>query len=186
MAEGLGDDALAASGGQVIVGKESKFRVFYRLVNTIYVLGIASVEQQGEEMHANAFQCAGIVNQAVTVLVAVCKGVDVTPDKLLRKYTEIYLALDMVLRGVGATRLASILASIQGEGVPHMVLSAIDVHVDRIVGMLSKDKLRSIWPTLMCSLWQLSSFLKRQSLQEMRLWLPSLPPHKHQGRAHKW
>lgn len=124
MAEGLGDEALAASGGQVIVGKESKFRVFYRLVNSIYVLGITSVDD--DDIPANSFECAGIVNQAVSVLVAACKGVDVTPGKLHRKYTEIYMALDVVLRGVSGARLATILASIHGEGIPHMVLSATD------------------------------------------------------------
>lgn len=126
MVEGLGDEALAASGGHVIVGKESKFRVFYRLVNNIYVLGITSVENDQDELPANAFECAGIVNQAVSVLVAACKGVDVTADKLLRKYTEIYMALDGVMRGMSAARLATILASIHGEGVPQMVLSATD------------------------------------------------------------
>lgn len=126
MAEGLGDEALAASGGHVIVGKESKFRVFYRLVNNIYVLGITSVDNDHDELPANAFECAGIVNQAVSVVVAACKGVDVTSDKLLRKYTEIYMALDAVLRGVNAARLATILASIHGEGIAQMVLSATD------------------------------------------------------------
>lgn len=122
--EGLGDEALAASGGQVIVGKESRYRVFYRLVHKIYVLGITSVEH--DDAASNSFECAAIVNQAVSVLVAACKGVDVTPDKLNRKYTEIYMALDRVLRGVGAARLATILSTIHGEGIPQIVLSATD------------------------------------------------------------
>ncbi|KAH7292067.1 hypothetical protein KP509_29G050300 [Ceratopteris richardii] len=126
MVEGLGDEALAASGGHVIVGKETKFRVFYRLVNTIYVLAVTSVDNDHDALPANAFECAGIVNQAVSVLVAACKGVDVTSEKLMRKYTDIYRALDVVLRGVSAARLATILATFHGEGIPQMVLSATD------------------------------------------------------------
>ncbi|KAI5062704.1 hypothetical protein GOP47_0023243 [Adiantum capillus-veneris] len=126
MVEGLGDEALAASGGHVIVGKETKFRVFYRLVNNIYVLAITSAENDRDDLPANAFECAGIVNQAVSVLVAACKGIDVTSEKVIRKYTEIYMALDVVLRGVSAARLSTILASIHGEGIPQMVLSATD------------------------------------------------------------
>lgn len=122
--QGLGDDPLAASSGQVIVGKESKYRIVYRLVNSIYVLGITSADQDVNVN--NVFECTGIVNQAVSVVVAACRGVDVTPDKLHRKYTEIYMALDIVLRGVSSTRLATILTSIHGEGIAKMVLSAID------------------------------------------------------------
>lgn len=122
--QGLGDDPLAASSGQVIVGKESKYRVVYRLVNSIYVLGITSADQDVNVN--NVFECTGIVNQAVSVVVAACRGVDVTPDKLHRKYTEIYMALDIVLRGASSTRLATILTSIHGEGIAKMVLSAID------------------------------------------------------------
>jgi hypothetical protein len=122
--QGLGDDPLAASSGQVIVGKESKYRIVYRLVNTLYVLGITSADQDVNVN--NIFECTGIVNQAVSVVVAACRGVDVTPDKLHRKYTEIYMALDIVLRGASSTRLAAILTSIHGEGIAKMVLSAID------------------------------------------------------------
>ncbi|MCO5589106.1 hypothetical protein L7F22_043072 [Adiantum nelumboides] len=100
MVEGLGDEALAASGGHVVVGKEIKFRVFYRLVNNIYVLVITSADNDRDDLPANAFECAGVVNQAVSVLVAACKGVDVTSEKVIRKYTEIYMALDVVLRGL--------------------------------------------------------------------------------------
>eukprot|EP00249_Psilotum_nudum_P003491 c16903_g1_i2 orf=220-2154(-) len=120
----LGDEALAASGGQVVVGKESKHRVIYRLVNSIYVLGITSLDH--DDLVSNVFECTSIVNQAVSVLVAACKGVDVTTDKLYRKYTEIYMALDVILRGVSTGRLATILASIHGEGIAQLVLSATD------------------------------------------------------------
>jgi hypothetical protein len=72
------------------------------------------------------FKCTGIVNQAVGVVVVACRGVDVTPDKLHRKYTEIYMASDIVFHRVSSTRLATILTSLRGEGIAKMVLSAID------------------------------------------------------------
>lgn len=120
----LGDDPLAASSGQVIVGVESKYRVVYRLVNGIYVLGITTVDQ--DNAVNNVFECISIVNQGVSVIVAACRGVDVTPEKLNRKYAEVYMALDIVLRGVSNIRLSAMLASMHGEGIAKMVHSAID------------------------------------------------------------
>ncbi|KAM0017820.1 putative Mu domain-containing protein [Helianthus debilis subsp. tardiflorus] len=117
----LGDDPLAASSGQVIVGVESRYRVVYRLVNSIYVLGITTVD---DDSMNNVFECISIVNQAVSVVVTACRGVDVTPEKLGRKYAEIYMALDIVLRGVSSIRLAAMLASLHGDSIAKMVHSA--------------------------------------------------------------
>lgn len=117
----LGDDPLAASSGQVIVGVESRYRVVYRLVNSIYVLGITTVD---DDCINNVFECISIVNQAVSVIVTACRGVDVTPEKLGRKYAEIYMALDIVLRGVSNIRLAAMLASLHGDSIAKMVHSA--------------------------------------------------------------
>ncbi|XP_077216683.1 uncharacterized protein LOC143851221 [Tasmannia lanceolata] len=122
----LGDDPLAASGGQVIVGVESKYRVVYRLVNGIYVLGITTIDDRDDVCVNNVFECIGIVNQAVSIVVTACRGVEVTPEKLHRKYAEVYMALDIVLRGVSSIRLAQILSSMHGEGIAKMVYSAID------------------------------------------------------------
>ncbi|GAV59581.1 muHD domain-containing protein [Cephalotus follicularis] len=119
----LGDDPLAASSGQLIVGVESKYRVVYRLVNGIYVLGITVADHDNS---INVFECIHIVNQAVSVIVTACRGVDVTPEKLNRKYAEIYMALDIVLRGVSSIRLAAMLASLHGESIAKMVHSALD------------------------------------------------------------
>lgn len=118
----LGDDPLAASSGQVIVGVESRYRVVYRLVNSIYVLGITTVDDDGAN---NVFECITIVNQAVSVIVTACRGVDVTPEKLSKKYSEIYMALDIVLRGVSNIRLAAMLASLHGDSIAKMVHSAL-------------------------------------------------------------
>ncbi|KAL1563563.1 hypothetical protein AAHA92_06017 [Salvia divinorum] len=120
-ADSLGDDPLAASSGQVIVGAESRYRVVYRLVNSIYVLGVTTID----DSHNNVFECIHIVNQAVSVIVTACRGVDVTPEKLGKKYVEVYMALDIVLRGVSSIRLAAMLASMHGEGIAKMVHSAV-------------------------------------------------------------
>lgn len=119
----VGDDPLAASSGQVIVGVESRYRVVYRLVNSIYVLGVTTADDDDD---VNVFECIGIVNQAVSVVVTACRGVDVTPEKLGKKYAEIYMALDIVLRGVSNIRLAAMLATLHGESIAKMVHSAAD------------------------------------------------------------
>ncbi|XP_021592315.1 uncharacterized protein LOC110599971 [Manihot esculenta] len=122
-ADSIGDDPLAASSGQLIVGVESRYRVVYRLVNGIYVLGITTADQDNS---INVFECIHIVNQSVSVIVTACRGVDVTPEKLNRKYAEIYMALDIVLRGVSNIRLAAMLASMHGDGIAKMVHSLLD------------------------------------------------------------
>ncbi|XP_010688483.2 uncharacterized protein LOC104902407 [Beta vulgaris subsp. vulgaris] len=124
----VGDDPLAASSGQVIVGVESRYRVVYRLVNSIYVLGVTTVDDDDDNSTStnNVFECISIVNQAVSVVVTACRGVDVTPEKLGKKYAEIYMALDIVLRGVSNIRLAAMLGSMHGESIAKMVHSAID------------------------------------------------------------
>ncbi|KAF7838047.1 muniscin carboxy-terminal mu-like domain protein [Senna tora] len=122
-AESIGDDPLAASSGQVIVGVESRYRVVYRLVNGIYVLGVTVADHDNS---VNVFECINIVNQAVSVIVTACRGVDVTPEKLSKKYAEIYMALDIVLRGVSNIRLAAMLTTMHGESIAKMVHSAID------------------------------------------------------------
>ncbi|XP_051150106.1 uncharacterized protein LOC127264598 [Andrographis paniculata] len=119
-ANSLGDDPLAASSGQVIVGVESRYRVVYRLVNSIYVLAVTTIDDSNN----NVFECINIVNQAVSVVVTACRGVDVTPEKLGKKYAEIYMALDIILRGVSSIRLAAMLASMHGESIAKMVHSA--------------------------------------------------------------
>lgn len=119
----LGDDPLAASSGQLIVGVESRYRVVYRLVNGIYILGVTIADGDNS---VNVFECINIVNQAVSVIVTACRGVDVTPEKLSRKYAEIYMALDIVLRGVSHIRLAAMLTSMHGDGIAKMVHSALD------------------------------------------------------------
>lgn len=77
-----------------------------------------------EETNNNVFECINIVNQAVSVIVTACRGIDVSPEKLSKKYAEVYMALDIVLRGVSSIRLSAMLASMHGEGIAKMVHSA--------------------------------------------------------------
>ncbi|KAF2918783.1 hypothetical protein DAI22_08g082300 [Oryza sativa Japonica Group] len=123
--EAIGDDPLAAGSGQLVVGVESQYRVVYRLVNSIYVLGVTTSSDHASPA-VHAFAVADAVNQAVSVVVAACRGVDVTPEKVHRKYPEVYLALDLVLHGVGSVRLSQILATIHGDNLARMVNSSPD------------------------------------------------------------
>ncbi|KAK3042255.1 hypothetical protein RJ639_001850 [Escallonia herrerae] len=107
----LGDDPLAASSGQCVVNHAVSFIHRFAGVNVDHPLVDSTLKS--------------IVNQAVSVIVTACRGVDVTPEKLSRKYAEIYMALDIVLRGVSNIRLAAMLASMHGEGIAKMVHSAI-------------------------------------------------------------
>ncbi|KAL6662072.1 hypothetical protein ACP70R_001456 [Stipagrostis hirtigluma subsp. patula] len=102
--DAIGDDPLAASSGQLVVGVESQYRVVYRLVNSIYVLGVTTASDHASPA-VHAFAVADAVNQAVSVVVAACRGVDVTPEKVHRKYPEI-------------------LATIHGDNLARMVNSS--------------------------------------------------------------
>ncbi|KAL1534036.1 hypothetical protein AAHA92_31440 [Salvia divinorum] len=132
----LGDDPLAASSGQVVVGVESRYRVVYRLVNSIYVLGVTTIDDSNN----NVFDSINVVNQAVAVVVTACRGVDVTPEKLGKKYAEIYMALDIILRGATGIRISTMLASMHGESIAKMVHSSTQTE--------AKIRGANSWPTV--------------------------------------
>ncbi|KAK9984229.1 hypothetical protein SO802_033754 [Lithocarpus litseifolius] len=136
----LGDDPLSASSGQLIVQVESRYRVVYRLVNSIYVLEITTADQDDDKSSVNIFECIHIVNQAVSVVVTAYRVVDVTPEKLSRKYAEIYMALNIVLCGVSSIHLAAMLGSMHDNGLAKMVHSALDT--DLVPYMIRLLKLR--------------------------------------------
>ncbi|CAM0911341.1 unnamed protein product [Alopecurus aequalis] len=137
--DAIGDDPLAAGSGQLVVGVESQYRVVYRLVNSIYVLGVTTVSDHASPA-VHAFAVADAVNQAVDVVVAACRGIDVTPEKVHRKYPEVYLALDLVLHGVGSVRLSQILATIHGDNLARMVNSSPDAE--------ARSRGADSWPTV--------------------------------------
>jgi len=137
--DAIGDDPLAAGSGQLVVGVESQYRVVYRLVNSIYVLGVTTAADHASPA-VHAFAVADAVNQAVDVVIAACRGIDVTPEKVHRKYPEVYLALDLVLHGVGSVRLAQILATIHGDNLARMVNSSPDAE--------ARARGADSWPTV--------------------------------------
>ena len=59
-----------------------RYAVTYRLVNTVYCMVVAPPG-------ANVFLCMQLLDAAAKVLVGVSKGVDVTPDKVAKRYTEV-------------------------------------------------------------------------------------------------
>lgn len=54
----------------------------YRLVNAVYAMVVAPPR-------ANVFLCMQLLDAVAKVLVGVAKGVDVTPDKVVKRYTEV-------------------------------------------------------------------------------------------------
>ena len=54
----------------------------YRLVNTVYVMAVASAA-------ANVFSLMKLVDAVTRVAILASRGVEVTPDKLSRRYPEV-------------------------------------------------------------------------------------------------
>ena len=61
---------------------QGRYAVTYRLVSSVYAMVVAPPA-------ANVFLCMQLLDAAAKVLVGVARGVDVTPDKVARKYTEV-------------------------------------------------------------------------------------------------
>ena len=59
-----------------------RFRVVYRLANQVYVMGVAPA-------HGNVFFAARVVNAATHHLVAVNRGISVTPDRIANRFPEV-------------------------------------------------------------------------------------------------
>lgn len=60
-----------------------RYRVVYRLVNTVYVMAVASAA-------ANVFSLMKLVDAITRVATLASRGVEVTPEKLSRRYPEVY------------------------------------------------------------------------------------------------
>ncbi|KAK4780351.1 hypothetical protein SAY87_016457 [Trapa incisa] len=106
------------------IGVESRNRIIYRLVNVVYVLGITMADQDSS---INILEYIHIVNPSRSVVVVTCKGVDVTTEKLARKYVEVCMALDIALRRVSSIRLSVMISWMHKEGIAEMVHSALDI-----------------------------------------------------------
>jgi hypothetical protein len=61
---------------------QGRYAVTYRLVSGVYAMTVAPPG-------TNVFLCMQLLDAAAKVLVGVCRGVDVTPDKLSKRYTEV-------------------------------------------------------------------------------------------------
>ena len=61
---------------------QGRYSVTYRLVNSVYAMVVAPPG-------ANVFLAMQLVDAVAKVLVGVSRGVDVTPDKLVKRYTEV-------------------------------------------------------------------------------------------------
>ncbi|KAK4798522.1 hypothetical protein SAY86_030848 [Trapa natans] len=71
-----------------------------------------------QDSSVDILECIHIVNPAVSIVVAACRGVDVTTEKLARKYAEVCMALDIALRRM------------HEEGIAKMVHSALDTEAE--------------------------------------------------------
>jgi hypothetical protein len=58
------------------------YRVVYRLVGGVYLMLVAAP-------HSNVLWLLELVSACVRILIAVSRGVEVTPDKLARRYPEV-------------------------------------------------------------------------------------------------
>ena len=61
-----------------------RYRVVYRLVNTVYIMAIASAA-------ANVFALMKLVDALTAIATIASRGVEVTPEKLSRRYPEVCL-----------------------------------------------------------------------------------------------
>lgn len=60
-----------------------RYRVVYRLVNTVYVMAVASAA-------ANVFSLMKLVDAMTRMATFASRGVEVTPEKLSRRYPEVW------------------------------------------------------------------------------------------------
>ncbi|CAI5950022.1 unnamed protein product [Closterium sp. NIES-65] len=138
MLDRLGDDPLAAASGQVVVGSDRRYRVVYRLVNSIYVLGLMLADD--DETSLNVYSCISTVNQACAG--GGVQGVDVTPEKIFRKYTEVYMAFFYVLQGTELARLSAVLSYVAGDGrtfeLPEEAIAAGDETMEAFAPVASQ------------------------------------------------
>ena len=66
-----------------------RHRVVYRLVGGVYLMVVSAVQ-------ANVLWLLNLLDACVRVLIGVAKSVEVTPDKLARRYPEVCRVLQAV------------------------------------------------------------------------------------------
>ncbi|BDA44585.1 hypothetical protein COCOBI_06-0610 [Coccomyxa sp. Obi] len=101
-----GDNPPPFAFGEMLVAS-GRHRVVYRLVGGVYLMVVAAPQ-------SNVLWLLELISACVRVLVAVARGVEVTPEKLARRYPELYLALSGVLAS-GGSEVLSALAAAEAE-----------------------------------------------------------------------
>jgi hypothetical protein len=86
-----GDAAPNLALGQISV-LQGRYLITYRMVHSILVMLIS-------EPTANAFVCLRLLDASGKVLVGACKGVDVTPERLSKKYADVHSCLGGLVSG---------------------------------------------------------------------------------------
>ncbi|DBA86245.1 hypothetical protein WJX77_008239 [Trebouxia sp. C0004] len=99
--DGTGDTAPNFAYGDLLVD-DARYRVVYRLVNTVYVMAVASAA-------ANVFSLMKLVDAMTRMATLASRGVEVTPEKLSRRYPEVYAAVRLLVSSNGSADVSSIL-----------------------------------------------------------------------------
>jgi hypothetical protein len=86
-----GDAAPNLALGQIAV-LQGRYLITYRMVHSILVMLIS-------EPTANAFVCLRLLDASGKVLVGACKGVDVTPERLSKRYADVHSLLGALVCG---------------------------------------------------------------------------------------
>ncbi|KAL3157615.1 hypothetical protein ABBQ32_012066 [Trebouxia sp. C0010 RCD-2024] len=113
--EGTGDSAPDFAYGDLLV-EDARYRVVYRLVNTVYVMAVASAA-------ANVFSLMKLVDAITRVATLASRGVEVTPEKLSRRYPEVYAAVRLVVSSNGSADVSSILIEADTSLASKLVVS---------------------------------------------------------------
>lgn len=114
-----GDAAPNLALGQLAV-LQGRYTITYRMVNAILVLLIS-------DPSTNAFVCLRLLDACSKVLVGACKGVDVTPERLSKRYADVHSLLGgLVSGGLAALPPAFVHTSATDERLLGVPLSAAD------------------------------------------------------------
>ncbi|XP_075263529.1 uncharacterized protein LOC142355160 [Convolutriloba macropyga] len=91
--EGPGNQFVSATHGHMTVNN-GRHNAVYRLVNTVYVIGIAAPSTA-------LFSLVRLVDGATKQLVVACRGTDVTVDKVAKNYAAVYAGTSAALDTLG-------------------------------------------------------------------------------------
>eukprot|EP00191_Tetraselmis_sp_GSL018_P013468 CAMPEP_0177587138 /NCGR_PEP_ID=MMETSP0419_2-20121207/5468_1 /TAXON_ID=582737 /ORGANISM="Tetraselmis sp., Strain GSL018" /LENGTH=901 /DNA_ID=CAMNT_0019077121 /DNA_START=264 /DNA_END=2969 /DNA_ORIENTATION=+ len=97
--DGSGDHLSSFTLGHLTVNG-GRHSAVYRLVNAVHVIGISGPGTA-------PFSLVGLVNAVTKLLVAVCRGPEVTLDKVAKRYAEVYVGVSSILDAGGADPAAA-------------------------------------------------------------------------------